>query len=66
MVAQQNCRVDAALADVDAHACEGLAGVCAHEEDVADFCGFGVFFGEEAPSSAGGVEGGELLLLEGL
>lgn len=46
MIAQQNCGINSAFPDVDAHACEGFAGVCAHEEDVADPCGFGVLFGE--------------------
>jgi hypothetical protein len=62
VVAQQDGRVDfrVALLDVEAHAGEGVAGLLAHEEDVADAGAVDVVFAEETSAGTGGIQGSDL------
>lgn len=64
LVPQQYRSIDALPPDVEADAREGVAGFQAHEQDVADFGGFGIGAGEESGAGAGGIEDGELMLGE--
>lgn len=65
LVSQQDGRVDACAADVQAHARERVAGLLAYEQDVANVCAVWVFLAEEAASGAGWIEDGELGLSQG-
>lgn len=60
VVAQQDGRVDAGAADIYTHAGERVAGLLAHEKDVADVGAVRVLLCEEAGPGAGWVEDGEL------
>jgi hypothetical protein len=62
VVAQQDGRIDfrVALLDVEAHAGEGVAGLLAHEKDVADAGAVDVVFAEETGAGAGGIESSDL------
>lgn len=62
LVAEEDRRVDfgVALADVEADAGERVAGLLAHEQDVADAGAVGVCGVEKTSTSAGGIEGFDL------
>lgn len=65
LVAQQDAGVDAAAADVDAHAGERVARSLPHQQDVADLGAVRVGLGEERGARAGRVEERYLRGLDG-
>jgi len=56
LTTQQDRRIDAPAADVEAHAGKGLASALPHEENIADASTFRIRFGEETGALALGVE----------